>query len=100
MAQILYYGSRLGCLRIPEGARRRKENFATVLCFQRAVCVYTLRLLFASQKNARRSPRSSFLQELSPAHSFLLRGMVGAAGDGMMRVSADLSWRGKRECQA
>ena len=49
-------------------------------------------------QGVRRVPRSC--RNYRAAHSFLLRGMVGAAGDGMRRVSADLSWRGKRECQA
>ena len=49
-------------------------------------------------QGVRRAPRSC--RNYRAAHSFLLRGMAGAAGGGMRRVSADLSWRGKRECQA
>ena len=49
-------------------------------------------------QGVRRAPRSC--RNYRAAHSFLLRGMVGAAGDGMRRVSADLSWRGKRERQS
>ena len=49
-------------------------------------------------QGVRRAPRSC--RNYRAAHSFLLRGMVDAAGGGMRRVSADLSWRGKRECQA
>ena len=49
-------------------------------------------------QGVRRAPRSC--RNYRAAHSFLLRGMAGAAGGGMRRVSADLNWRGKRECQS